>query len=220
MDFREVGVEWPRQRVLTFDGGLEEGPGCPRAVKIAAPTPFQTPVARCTVGPTPGSMAVTLHLLARHPLHREFAAWLDGAAAGLGFSEPHRTMQKTEEGWALRLTFFDSAAAWDEGGLETTQLMGSEACACVCAVSGAWVSRDGRSWGLRVDLRALRRVRMGPGRGDWREPAALWAFGADDEDDDDAGGEAFSVAAAASRAVDVPRPAKKARFLFEDSDGE
>lgn len=215
MDFRGTTVQWPRQRVLTFDGGFQEGPGSPRAVKIPSPTAFQTPIARCTVGPTPGSMAVTMHLLERHPLHRELVGWLDGAAEGLGFDEPHRTMQKVEGGWTLRLTFFDSALAWGEDGAETTQLMGTEACACLCAVSGTWVSRDGRSWGLRVDLRALRRVKMGSDRGEWSEPAALWAFAEDGDDGGDIGRRSETAAVAA-----VQRPAKRARYLFDDGDDE
>ena len=177
--FRNLSVKFPAaQRILSFGPPDPDAPAtAPSTLKLADPPSFQTPVARCSVAPAPGRMTVTLHLVERHPLHAEFLQWLRGVAAQTGWDTRGDTTLRAVPGggYDLRLMFFDKALAWDEDGAETTQLMGAQACACICFVTGTWAAASG-TWGLRLDLKALRRVRLGTGPGEWREPAQAWAF--------------------------------------------
>lgn len=216
MNFRGLRVTFPAaQRILSF--GPPDPPDAPASappstLKLADPPSFQTPIARCSVAPAPGRMTVTLHLVERHPLHAEFLQWLRGVAAQTGWDPRGDTTLRATPGggFDLRLMFFDKALAWDEDGAETTQLMGARACACICSVSGTWAAASGTTWGLRLDLKALRRVRLGTGPGQWEEPAQAWAF-VDDS----------NIHPPATRPRPPPPPpvtAPPARFMFVDDD--
>lgn len=140
MDFRGIAVE----ALKWF----------PQSRKVVPATSFrvQTPPCRCAIRADSGRYVIQLDL-AGHPTHSAFASFV--RQVELHAQQHARPLHATQ--WCpsivdgvvptMRLSAFDDARVYDEGGQLQPDPCGVTCCSCMLEFTGAWTTET--HWGLR-----------------------------------------------------------------------